>query len=102
VKNFKRMWRELFKLAGLDYGRKKGVNAKAFATEQDAWKRWHESHTASEMDGANQLFEARPDGRPCFISDSAATPASGELPAGRPTPCRARHKYGTMLHANDR
>jgi hypothetical protein len=25
VKNFKRMWRELFKLAGLDYGRKNGL-----------------------------------------------------------------------------
>jgi hypothetical protein len=25
VKNFERMWRELFKLAGLDYGRKNGL-----------------------------------------------------------------------------
>ena len=25
VKSFKRMWRELFKLAGLDYGRAKGL-----------------------------------------------------------------------------
>jgi hypothetical protein len=27
VKNFKRMWRELFKLADLDHGRKKGLRA---------------------------------------------------------------------------
>ena len=25
IKNFKRMWRELFRLAGLDYGRSKGL-----------------------------------------------------------------------------
>ena len=41
-------------------------------------------------------FEARPYGRTCFISDRAATPASGEPAAGRSTHCRARHKYGTM------
>ena len=30
--------------------RPRTVNADAFATEQDAWKRWHEGHTASEME----------------------------------------------------
>lgn len=30
--------------------RPRTVNAEAFATEQDAWKRWHESHVESEME----------------------------------------------------